>query len=260
MATTMNPVSVTYQYPWIERICRSAVLARLALIEQGELILHDHEGEHRFGQRTRLCDFTVHITVDKGELFPAMALGGTVGAAESYMRGSWTTDDLTGVVRIFAANPTLLSSNRRGIARLRDPVLKLFHRLHENSKQGSRRNIAAHYDIGNELFELFLDSEMMYSSAIFEHPEMSLDEAAVAKLDRVCRKLELRPEDHLLEIGTGWGGMAIHAARHYGCRVTTTTISQEQFDFARRRVVEEGLDHLIEVLDKDYRDLAGQYD
>ena len=260
MAGTMNHATLPEQRPWLERVCRNAVLTRLALIEHGELVLRDPWEERRFGRCTDLCDFTATITVHDGDLFPAMALGGTVGAAEAYMRGDWSADDLTSVVRIFAANPALLTSNRRGLARLRDPLLKLFHRLHENNRRGSRRNIAAHYDLGNDLFELFLDSEMMYSSAVFARPDMDLDEAAVAKLDRVCRKLELTPDNHLLEIGTGWGGMAIHAARHYGCRVTTTTISREQYEYARQRVARAGLDHLITVLDQDYRDLTGQYD
>ena len=260
MAGTMNHVTAPERGSWMERLCRKAVLARLDLIEQGELLLRDPWGERRFGRRTDLCNFTATITVHDGDLYRAMALGGTVGAAEAYMRGDWSADDLTRVVRIFAVNPALVASNRRGIARLRDMALKLFHRLHENSKRGSRRNIAAHYDLGNDLFELFLDSQMMYSSAVFERPDMDLDEAAVAKLDRVCRKLELTADDHLLEIGTGWGGMAIHAARYYGCRVTTTTISREQHDYARRRVAQAGLDHLITVLDQDYRDLVGTYD
>jgi cyclopropane-fatty-acyl-phospholipid synthase len=260
MADTMNHATVTERGSWIERLCRNAVLARLELVEQGELVVRDPWEERRFGRRTDLCDFTATVTVHDGDLYPAMALGGAVGAGEAYMRGGWNADDLTRVVRIFAANPILMANSRRGVARLRGLTLKLFHRLHENSKRGSRRNIAAHYDLGNKLFELFLDPEMMYSSAVFERPDMGLDEAAVAKLDRVCRKLALTADDHLLEIGSGWGGMAIHAARHYGCRVTTTTVSREQHDYARRRVAQAGLDHLITVLDQDYRDLTGSYD
>jgi len=139
-------------------------------------------------------------------------------------------------------------------------VNKAWHALRRNTLQGSRKNIAAHYDLGNELFELFLDDTMMYSCGIFEHPQATLQQASIEKLERVCRKLELRPADHLLEIGSGWGGLALHAARHYGCRVTTTTISREQYDRARTRVEQAGLGDRVTVLCQDYRELSGQYD
>ena len=132
--------------------------------------------------------------------------------------------------------------------------------MRRNTLQGSRKNIAAHYDLGNEMFALFLDDTMMYSCAIFEHPQMSLQQASIEKLERVCRKLELQPGDHLLEIGTGWGGLALHAARHYGCRVTTTTISHEQYRMALQRVEQAGLGDRITVLCEDYRNLSGEYD
>jgi cyclopropane-fatty-acyl-phospholipid synthase len=134
------------------------------------------------------------------------------------------------------------------------------HLFNRNTRSGSRKNISAHYDIGNELFKLFLDDTMMYSSAYYEKADMSLDEAAVAKLDLVCRKLELDSTDHLLEIGTGWGGLAIHAARNYDCKVTTTTISDEQYRLAVEKVRQQGLDHKIKVVKQDYRDLSGQFD
>jgi cyclopropane-fatty-acyl-phospholipid synthase len=138
--------------------------------------------------------------------------------------------------------------------------LRLAHLLNRNTHSGSRRNISAHYDLGNDFFRLFLDPTMMYSSAIFESPADTLETAAVAKLDEICRQLELSPEDHLLEIGTGWGGMAIHAASRYGCRVTTTTISREQYEHARAEVERHGLSDRITVLCEDYRQLTGEYD
>jgi len=125
---------------------------------------------------------------------------------------------------------------------------------------GSRRNISAHYDLGNDFFRLFLDDTLMYSAGVFETPEATMEEASIAKIDRICRKLELGPDDHLLEIGTGWGGFAIHAARHYGCRVTTTTISEAQHQLARERIIEAGLEDRIELLREDFRNLTGQYD
>src|SRR5690606_380017 len=143
-------------------------------------------------------------------------------------------------------------------SRMLQPLRSMLHSFNRNSITGSRRNIAAHYDLGNDFFRLFLDPTMMYSSAVFEHPDQSLEQASQAKLDAICRQLELQPGDHLLEIGTGWGGMAIHAARHYGCRVTTTTISREQYDYARQQVAELGLEERITVLCEDYRQLRGQ--
>jgi len=147
-----------------------------------------------------------------------------------------------------------------GAARLIAPIRKLLHWVNRNTRSGSRRNIAAHYDLGNDFFRLWLDPTMMYSSAVFERDDMSLEEASLAKLDRICRKLELSPNDHVLEIGTGWGGFAVYAASQYGCRVTTTTISREQYEYAKQRVEEAGLQDRVELLLKDYRDLDGKYD
>ena len=172
------------------------------------------------------------------------------------MRGYWTTTQLVDVVRLFVLNMDALDGLEGGLARLTAPLRKAVHALRRNSRAGSRRNIAAHYDLGNEFFRLFLDETMMYSAATFEHPRQSLHEAQLARLDRICRKLDLKPTDHLLEIGTGWGGLALHAARHFGCRVTTTTISREQWKLARERVREAGLEGRVEVLCADYRDLS----
>jgi len=154
----------------------------------------------------------------------------------------------------------VLDSLEGGFARLTAPVRKALHAIRRNTRSGSRKNIAAHYDLGNEFFRLFLDETMMYSSATFARPDMSLHDAQLARLDGICRKLDLRPGEHIVEIGTGWGGFALHAAQRYGCKVTTTTISQEQYRLARERVSQAGLDGQIEVLCADYRDLSGTYD
>jgi cyclopropane-fatty-acyl-phospholipid synthase len=189
-----------------------------------------------------------------------VAFSGGLGAGEAYMAGRWHCDDLTGLARLFLRNPQVLYGLNRGPGRIMALVNKAWHALRRNTVRGSRRNIAAHYDLGNDMFSLFLDDTMMYSCAIFEHPRATLKQASMAKLDRVCRKLELQPGDHLLEIGTGWGGLAIHAARHYGCRVTTTTISGEQYRMTRERVEQAGLGDRITVLCEDYRNLTGEYD
>ncbi|MEM1206578.1 MAG: cyclopropane-fatty-acyl-phospholipid synthase family protein, partial [Acidobacteriota bacterium] len=189
-----------------------------------------------------------------------VVLGGSIGAAEAYMAGHWSADDLTAVLRFFLLNRQALDNLEDGSGRLKRPLYKVFGYLRANTRQGSRRNIQAHYDLSNEFFELFLDRRMMYSSAIFEPDTLDLDAASELKLDRLCRKLDLRPQDHLLEIGTGWGGFAVYAAETYGCRVTTTTISPAQHAKAVERVRAAGLEDRITVLLQDYRDLGGRYD
>jgi cyclopropane-fatty-acyl-phospholipid synthase len=189
-----------------------------------------------------------------------VALGGSLGAAEAYMKGLWQTDDLVAVIRLFARNTIASEAMDRGWALLTWPLRKAFNLLRRNSKTGSRRNIAEHYDLGNDFFALFLDETMTYSCGIFERPDSTLQQASLAKYDRICRKLRLRATDHVAEIGTGWGGFAVHAASQYGCRVTTTTISHRQYEYARRRVAEAGLADRVRVLCRDYRDLDGAYD
>jgi cyclopropane-fatty-acyl-phospholipid synthase len=176
------------------------------------------------------------------------------------MDGYWQTHDLTAVIRILALNQSILRDLQRGLASWIRPALALFHQLHSNTRSGSRGNIAAHYDLGNEFFALFLDPTLTYSSGIFESDDATMEQASIAKYERVCDKLGLGPEDHVLEIGTGWGGFALHAASTRGCRVTTTTISGEQHTFASQRIIEAGLSDRVEVLFEDYRDLTGRYD
>jgi cyclopropane-fatty-acyl-phospholipid synthase len=164
------------------------------------------------------------------------------------------------VIRIFARHPELFSGMDKGLARIISPLHKYIHALKKNTREGSRRNIIAHYDLGNDFYRLFLDDTLTYSCGIFERPDSSLREASIAKYDRICRKLGLSAADQVLEIGTGWGGFALHAAKHYGCRVTTTTISDRQYEMARQRFTEAGLSDRIVLLKSDYRDLAGTFD
>lgn len=228
---------------------------------------------HRFpiGQLTVIEPDGNRVTVGNGEpvaslqmldwrTYRMMMTGGALGAAEAYMEALWCSDDLVAVIRYFAANVEPMQALEGITTRLARPMLAALHVVNRNSIRGSRRNISAHYDLGNDFFSLFLDRQMMYSSAMYPRADADLDEAAVHKLDVVCRKLALTGDHHLLEIGTGWGGLAIHAARHYGCRVTTTTISREQYRHACDRVKSEGLEDRITVLEQDYRLLDGQYD
>ena len=239
---------------------RKLLLTQLSKLEYGSLRIVEPGGDHRFGKRTPECDLAATVHVDSVQFFADVAFGGTVGAGEAYIRGLWKCDDLTSLVRIFLRNRDLMNGMDGRWAVFTKPFLKAFHILNRNSKEGSARNISAHYDLGNDLYELMLDETMMYSCAIYPRPNASLHEAQVAKLDAVCQKLALTPEDHLVEIGTGWGGLAIHAATNYGCRVTTTTISREQHDYAKEKIERLGLANRITLLFQDYRDLQGEYD
>ncbi len=242
----------------LDTLARRAVLQRLSVLQDGSLTLIDGPDEYHFGDRG--SDLLATITVTDPKFYAEVALGGPVGGGEAYFRSYWHADSLTNVVRILARNRHVLEAMESGTARLTRPLRRVFHWLNRNTRQGSRRNISAHYDLGNEFFELWLDERMQYSSAIFERPEMSLDEAQEAKLDRLCRKLQLTSGDRLLEIGTGWGGLAIFAAKNYGCHVTTTTISDEQYQYAADRVRREGLEGRVTLLKRDYRELEGEFD
>jgi len=241
-------------------LSRKLVLNRLALMREGELTLIEGTEQWLFGRATPACPLQATIVVHDPSFWSDIAYGGSLGAGESFTQGVWSTDRLTTVMRILLRNREVLDGMETGLARLQEPLLKTLHWLRRNTIAGARRNIAAHYDLGNHFFETFLDETMMYSCAIFEHPDMSLYEASVAKLDRICRKLALGPEDHVMEIGTGWGGFAIHAATHYGCHVTTTTISEAQYRHAKTQVDVAGLSDRVNVLLLDYRDLEGSYD
>jgi cyclopropane-fatty-acyl-phospholipid synthase len=244
----------------LDGLGRRLVLGRLEGLSRGRLVLREGSAEKAFGQRAADSGLTVQVTVHDRRFFGDLAFGGSLGAGEAYMQGYWSCDDLTGLVQLLLRNRDVLDGMDGGTARLTEPLARMFHWINRNTREGSRRNIAAHYDLGNEFFRLWLDPTMMYSAAIFERPEATLHEASVAKLDRICRKLALRPGDHVVEIGTGWGGFALHAAANYGCRVTTTTISREQYELARERVEAAGLGDRIELLLEDYRDLKGHYD
>ena len=244
----------------LAQLGRKLLLAQLAKLESGSLRIVEPGGDHRFGKRTPDCDLAATVHVGNAQFFADVAFGGTVGAGEAYIRGLWECDDLTSLVRIFLRNRDLMNGMDSRWSLFTKPFLKIFHALNRNSKEGSARNISAHYDLGNDLYELMLDETMMYSCAIYPRPEASLHEAQTAKLDAVCQKLALTPQDHLVEIGTGWGGLAIHAATNYGCRVTTTTISREQHDYAKAKIERLGLANRITLLFQDYRDLQGRYD
>jgi len=242
------------------RLARALLLSQLKKVRHGRLHLLDRDRRDSFGAVTELGPFDVTIRVRDARFYGDAVFAGTTGAGEAYMQGYWDCDDLTALVRLMVVNRDLMNDVDSGWSRVSAPLFMLAHRLNRNTASGSRRNIARHYDLGNRFFELFLDETMAYSCGIFAGTDTTLLAASVAKFDAVCSKLALRPGQHVLEIGTGWGGLAIHAARNYGCRVTTTTISQEQYSLAREKIARAGLGDRISVLLEDYRSLTGQYD
>ncbi|HEN8798377.1 class I SAM-dependent methyltransferase [Pseudomonas sp. CM25] len=244
--------------PWLGGLARGAVLALLGKLRHGHLRLLSHGQQWSFGDADSPLQAELEVLDDAA--WGLIAGNGSIGAGEAYIHGYWRSPDLALVTRLFVANLEVLDALEGGLARLGRPALRLLHRLNRNSRRGARRNILAHYDLGNALFEQLLDRTMMYSAAQFEHPAQSLEQAQLNKLQRVCEKLELGPDDHLLEIGCGWGSLAIHAATQHGCRVTTTTLSEAQYTYTRRRVQDLGLERRVTVLRDDYRDLRGSYD
>lgn len=239
-------------------LLRRAVLRQLEHLRHGLLLIQEGSDTLHFG--TPQSELRAEIRVSDPAVWGLVAGNGSIGAGEAYIHGYWSTPDLTAVIRIFVANLDVLDAMEGGLARLGRPLIQGLHWLNRNTRQGSRRNIAAHYDLGNDLFEQFLDPTMMYSAAMFRGEDDSLEQAQLNKLERICQKLALQPSDHLLEIGTGWGSMALYAATHYGCRVTTTTLSREQYAYTERRIRELGLEGRVTLLLEDYRDLEGQYD
>ncbi|WP_396652225.1 class I SAM-dependent methyltransferase [Methylophilus medardicus] len=257
--TLTKPLKPKSRAKWVAKLAKSQVLSRLSGLRKGQLILIDGSERHVFG-RLDAGDLQATITVHDPRFYGEIAFGGSIGAGEAYMLGYWQADTLTNVVRLMVLNQSVMDTLEGGYQWFTKPLLKVFHWLNSNSEAGSQKNIAAHYDLGNDLFQLFLDPTMMYSSAMFDEDTATLQAASERKLQVICDKLQLVPTDHVLEIGTGWGGFAIYAAKHYGCHVTTTTISEQQYLLAQSRILAEGLQDQITLLKHDYRHLQGQFD
>jgi cyclopropane-fatty-acyl-phospholipid synthase len=259
MNSMQSNTAVQSQQPGLlDGLLQKKVLATMARLEHGHVRLKHNGSTQQLGDATQ--PVFAELQVLDEAFFGKIALGGSVGAGESYMDGDWRSDDLVALMRLLIRNRDLLDGMEGGSARFSAWLMQLAHQFRRNTKSGSRKNIAAHYDLGNNLFELFLDSSMMYSSAIFDAEDMSLEQASARKLQVICEQLQLNETDHLLEIGTGWGGMALYAARQFGCKVTTTTISQQQYDLAKARIEAAGLGDRVNLLLQDYRELQGQYD
>ena len=239
---------------------RKIIFSILKRLRRGRIHLIDGDLELTFGQRTDGEFLDASVTILHPGFYNRILFGGSVGAGEAYMMGLWRTDDLTVLIRIVLLNQAVFEGLDRRWTKLSAPAYKVFHALRRDTKKGSRANISAHYDLGNDFYKLFLDETLTYSCGVFEAENSTLKEASLAKYDRICKKLALKASDHVLEIGTGWGGFSLFAAERYGCRVTTVTISAEQYHLAQERATEAGLKDRIQIRFKDYRDLKGRFD
>lgn len=243
----------------LQRFARRLLLSWLGKLHGGRIHYADAKCQRKFG-RGENSDLQAEWSVTNPRFFSHATFEGSLGIAESYLQGHWQTDNLTDLLRLLYRNLSEVPTHATGLSVMTRLQNVLAFRFNGNSRTGSRRHIAAHYDLSNEFFELFLDPTLMYSAGYFETDKTSLHEASVAKLDRICRKLDLRSTDHVLEIGTGWGGFSLHAVKNFGCRLTTTTISDAQLTKARKRISKAGISESVNVLGADYRDLNGQFD
>ena len=264
MTETFMPYKVSdlecLRKTFIDRLSRRLFFALMKNFKIGKLILIEKNRQYQFGQSPKNGSLEATIHVNHPRFYTSTVFGGSIGSAEAYMGGLWSTPHLTDVIRLVILNRQMMERMDKGWSWLSDPVHILYHYFRRNTLKGSKENIVAHYDLGNDFYKLFLDETLTYSCGIFEHENCSLESASLAKYDRICRKLQLNPEDHVIEIGGGWGGFSIHAANNYGCRVTTTTISDEQYALAEKCIAASGLSHRIRLLRKDYRHLDGKFD
>lgn len=258
MTMSLTETSALSNLGWFDRVCRRFTLNFIARLQHGCIRLIEGQQSLVFGDSEAELQVTIHV--HDAQFYRKIVTGGSVGGAEAYVAHAWSCEQLTQLVRLFARNLSLLDTMDSTWARISRPWLKLLNWRNSNSKEQARKNIAAHYDLGNDMYRLFLDGSMMYSSAVYSNAANTLELAQQHKLELLCQRLQLSAHDHLLEIGTGWGGMAIYAAQQYGCRVTTTTISKEQYDYAKAKVSAAGLEDKVTLLLQDYRDLTGQYD
>ena len=245
---------------WLDNIAMSVLLKKLEKIQHGFLQVYVNDMLYEFGNSNEQAKLHAVIRVNNIKAFQTIIRGGEPAAGKTYIDGWWQSDNLIEVLRLFTINRNALFGFKFGLASLAKHTNRISNYLLRNTHIGSKKNIKAHYDIGNDLYKLFLDSKMMYSSAYFRNDNDSLEIAAEYKLKLICEKLNLQSSDRVIEIGSGWGGFAIYAAQNYGCHVTTTTISDEQYLHARKLVSQLELNDKITLIKQDYRTLTGKYD
>jgi cyclopropane-fatty-acyl-phospholipid synthase len=256
----VNSINLLTKASWIEKRCRALVHAVFEKITYGQIEVIEGNQHHFYPKESTENQPKARIFIHDMSTYRDFVKGGSIGVSEAFIEGKWTSPNLTNVIRVFAKaqqETDTLEENKSWFNKIKNAIS---HWQNRNTQSGSKRNILAHYDLGNDLYTRFLDPSMMYSSAVYPNENATLDEAQQYKLQVICEKLDLKESDHLLEIGTGWGGLAIYAAANYGCKVTTTTISDAQFDFAKERVEALNLSEQITLLKKDYRDLTGTFD
>ena len=254
----VSKTSLSTTHNLTSALLRRGVLRQLSQLKSGHLVVIENGERLVFGDSG--AGLVGEVQIHDTSVWGMIASNGSIGAGEAFIHGYWSSPDLTKVIRVLVSNMDVLDAMEGGLARLGRPLIRGLHWINRNTRKGSQKNIAAHYDLGNDMFEQFLDPTMMYSAAQFLTADDTLEQAQLNKLQRICQKLDLKPTDHLLEIGTGWGSMALYAAQHYGCKVTTTTLSKEQFDYTQARIDALGLQEQVTLLLEDYRDLTGQYD
>ena len=241
-------------------LARKFLLGILGKLKRGKITIIDGPHRYVFGETSSAYPLEAVINVYHPRFYRKAVLGGSIGSAEAYMNGLWSADDLTTALRIMALNRDSFERLDKGWSKVSAPLNRIWHFLRKNTRSGSRKNIVAHYDLGNDFYRLFLDDTLTYSCGIFDDDGSTMRDASIAKYNRICRKLELSPDDEVIEIGSGWGSFAIYAAQNFGCRVTTTTISDQQFKLAKQRIADSGVADRIDLVMKDYRDLKGKYD
>jgi len=253
-------IDASSKVKWKDTFSKNVILSMFKRITIGHLTVEDSGEVYSFGEPKESATIIAHIQVLHPSAYRLVLFGGTIGSGEAYMLRTWQSSNLVDVVRLMVLNQHDLANMDSRWSWLSNRIASVLDSLRINTKSGSKKHIAAHYDLSNDFFSLFLDESMMYSSAIYTDKVTTLAEASTHKLEHICRRLDLKPTDHLVEIGSGWGGMAIHAAQHFGCKVTTTTISTEQYEFAKEKIERLGLSDQITLLKEDYRDLTGTFD
>lgn len=264
MGSTMqvNQLADTIRIPkrvtFLSSVFKNGFKKNFKKMKHGYIVINDGDETFSFGHNT--SNIKINVNIHSQEFYVLVGSGGVMGVAEAYILGYWDANDMVQLLQIVLKNRTKLLSLDSGFTRLLKPINKLIHRTRQNTLIGSKENILAHYDLSNDFYKLWLDPTMTYSCAFFKNNSATLEEASVEKLDRICRKLKLKDSDIVLEIGTGWGSFSIHAAKNYGCKIITTTISDAQFDYTQKLIKKEGLEAQITLLKKDYRELEGRFD
>ena len=256
--TLAEKIKTPTKATFLTSVFKNGLKKKLSHLNVGCISVVDGVDKFSFGDTG--SELRVNVQVHSQEFYVMTGSGGAMGIAEAYILGYWTSDDVVMLMRIILKNRSIMLSLNDGFAKILSPINKLIHRSRQNTLKGSKENILAHYDLSNDFYKLWLDPTMTYSCAYFKDTNTTLEDASIEKLDRMCRKLKLSEKDNILEVGTGWGSFSIHAAKNYGCSITTTTISDAQYEYAKARVLEEGLESKINVINKDYRKLDGQYD